>query len=402
MKNLSTPLSSNEHVGRATATTAARRKRASRLLPRDDLRRPKTMVHARPRRRRALDYPRSVVFLVLWLCGTTLVSFLVLDGDDGDGVRHGRASSHENHFNDAHPVVPSAKPDNGSDAMNEVNCGQHSAPSCGQCPLDSVTSEDRGRSWCNGDCAWRGNGTCVRVLRVNEIRKNGCDFQEFVRHFRQEELDISCHNIHELKQGEEAGRGKHRTVRAAMWRDKRVAVKEFHGAYAGRIHSMENVLQEASVLFQLRKSDYITRIVGWCNATIILEYAPLTLGSLLFNEQEDISVERAMVLGLDVVKGIEQLHSIGVSHNDVSFSQYLVTPMGRVVLGDFDAMKYVGNDRSGEKCTYVQEGQWKGWNRPPEKMLKRKFDEKGDIYGVALVLWALAARRKPFHHIKRA
>jgi len=39
-------------------------------------------------------------------------------------------------------------------AKASVSCGNHPAPSCGECP------QGNGAAWCNGDCTWR-NGQCV-------------------------------------------------------------------------------------------------------------------------------------------------------------------------------------------------------------------------------------------------
>jgi len=41
-------------------------------------------------------------------------------------------------------------------AKASVSCGNHPAPSCGECP------QGNGAAWCNGDCTWR-NGQCVKV-----------------------------------------------------------------------------------------------------------------------------------------------------------------------------------------------------------------------------------------------
>ena len=44
----------------------------------------------------------------------------------------------------------------------EVNCGNHVATSCDQCP------HGNGASWCNGDCEWR-DGSCGRSSKFEHI-----------------------------------------------------------------------------------------------------------------------------------------------------------------------------------------------------------------------------------------
>ena len=110
--------------------------------------------------------------------------------------------------------------------------------------------------------------------------------------------------------------------------------------------------------------------------TIILEYVPNKLGDLVFDKNEKISVRRALLLGLDVVSGVAQVHNISggpITHNDINLSQYLVNSEGRVLLGDFNEMRYTGKylvnpqskvdfthmkdtglDHSGKKCLYYK------------------------------------------------
>ena len=41
-----------------------------------------------------------------------------------------------------------------SDSGNSVNCGDHQANTCSECP------QGNGAGWCNGDCVWE-SGSCV-------------------------------------------------------------------------------------------------------------------------------------------------------------------------------------------------------------------------------------------------
>ena len=205
------------------------------------------------------------------------------------------------------------------------------------------------------------------------------------------------------------GKGAQRKVTQATWRGSKVAVKEF---YRPPKHVMSTIMQEASLLFQLRKSENIVKLVGFCNSTMVFEYAPITLKHLVLDKKEEMSVQRALSLGLDVVKGIAQLHSIvdgPVVHADIHLEQYLVNSSGRVLLGDFHVSAYVGLDKSCEKkCSYTRDYYRASWwaemsHCAPEMLSRgRDLDEKTDVYQVALILWALRSRESPYKNMERS
>lgn len=207
-----------------------------------------------------------------------------------------------------------------------------------------------------------------------------CNFNGFVHQFKPDELEITCDNFAEVELKSLKGNGTRREVYEATWHGKTIAVKKFLNTKASG-----KVSPEAAVLFQLRKAENFAKLVGWCNSTLILEYAPHTLKDY---QHQNISVKQALSLGLDVVKGVTQLHSIAggpVAHNDIHLRQFLVNTEGRVLLGDLDQMKFSGLGESGKKCYYNT-----SCGRAPEKILHDgTVNESSDIYEVALVLWSL-------------
>ena len=229
---------------------------------------------------------------------------------------------------------------------------------------------------------------------------NGCDFSDFIRRFKPEELDISCDNMSELVLGKLAGRGGTREVYEATLHGRKVAVKQ-RIPDTGQ-SSMWDVLKEVSVLFQLRESENIAKLVGWCNHTIITEYAPRTLEEfmlvMLEYKKEEIPVGRALLLGLDMVRAVAQLHSVAggpVAHNDLHLGQFLINSEGRALLQDIHEIEYTGKYHANSLTTLVdgQSGKclYRTWPRgAPEKFVQeRVVSESGDVYEVALVLWSL-------------
>lgn len=232
-----------------------------------------------------------------------------------------------------------------------------------------------------------GDGTSVQSKTIE------CDFFDFVSRFKPEELDVTCDNIRELEMGNVTGKGMIRQVYEATWRGRKVAVKN---TFDDKTWFDHKIMSEVAVLFQLRESENIAKLVGWCNSTIILEYAPDTLLDLVLDLKEEIPVERALALGLDVVKSLAQLHNVAggpVAHADIHLKQFLIDSEGRVLLGDFDKMEYIGPDQA---CLHKTIRNLRTGGSAPERMLGNKFvNESGDIYSVALVLWSLLAREKP-------
>ena len=41
----------------------------------------------------------------------------------------------------------------------KVRCGSHMASECANCVYDA-NGNDKGKSWCNGECTWR-HGKCI-------------------------------------------------------------------------------------------------------------------------------------------------------------------------------------------------------------------------------------------------
>ena len=228
-----------------------------------------------------------------------------------------------------------------------------------------------------------------------------CDFNHFVRDFNPDKLDLTCKNFGELEMGEEVGRGRSRKVSVATWKGTKVAVKEY--VKSGR--GSARIMREAALMGQLNKSNNIVKLIGMCDSTLVFEYAPNNLKKFVMDKTNDISVEKALLLGLDMVKGLAQLHSVGpVVHGDLHLEQYLFSPDGgKVLLGDLESSHYVGPNMSGKgRCTFSKVKSDLAKSSPsifhsPERLaLNDNLDEKDDIYRVALALWSLLSRRLPY------
>ena len=229
-----------------------------------------------------------------------------------------------------------------------------------------------------------------------EVAEANCDFNKFVHDFNPDKLEINCSNWDQLKMGKVLGHGQSGQVVEATWRGNKVAVRQPLNAGWERSHPKE-VLRVAALNYQFAHSENIMKIIGMCHSSLVFEYAPTTLKSVVFGE-EKLSVKKSLSLGLDIVKGLAQLHAIGpVVHGDLRISQYLVNLEGKVLLGDLESSRYVGLDKNGNKCTFWKKAGGVGTFNSPERMAgSTELDEKTDIYCNALTLWTVFMREFPY------
>ncbi|KAL4147089.1 hypothetical protein PRNP1_010845 [Phytophthora ramorum] len=199
-------------------------------------------------------------------------------------------------------------------------------------------------------------------LRPDTYRKaDGCDFSAAVALFKPQELELNCANMDELPTGEFVGKGFWRQVYKTQWNGRDVAVKRVKEDLLSRPDIIPRHVEECAAIFSIRNEPNIVGLVGWCKTTVVVDYIPHQLDTLLFESQEQ--------------------------------------------LNDFNRVKYTGprmvnGVATSEKCTFetsVAKGKW----RSPEEYQHLQLDEKLDIYSLSLVLWALRARVKPFRMLER-
>ncbi|KAL4093515.1 hypothetical protein PRIC1_005585 [Phytophthora ramorum] len=246
-------------------------------------------------------------------------------------------------------------------------------------------------------------------LRPDTYRKaGGCDFSAAVALFKPQELELNCANMDELPTGEFVGKGFWRQVYKTQWNGRDVAVKRVKEDLLSRPDIIPRHVEECAAIFSIRNEPNIVGLVGWCKTTVVVDYIPHQLDTLLFESQEQVSVTRALKLARDAARGVAQLHNAPggpFAHADLQARQFLIDANGTLQLNDFNRVKYTGprmvnGVATSEKCTFetsVAKGKW----RSPEEYQHLQLDEKLDIYSLSLVLWALRARVKPFRMLER-
>ncbi|GMF39170.1 unnamed protein product [Phytophthora lilii] len=226
-------------------------------------------------------------------------------------------------------------------------------------------------------------------------RQSGCDFSAAVALFKPEELELNCANMDQLDEGEFVGKGFWREVYKTKWNGEATGSLTRRGG-------------ECASIFSIRNEPNIVGLVGWCKTTVVVDYIPHQLDTLLFESDEPVSVHRALKLARDAARGVAQLHNAPGGpfvHADLQARQFLIDANGTLKLNDFNRVKYTGprlvnGVPTSEKCTFetsVAKGKW----RSPEEYQHMRLDEKLDIYSLSLVLWAMRARVKPFTMLER-
>jgi hypothetical protein len=240
------------------------------------------------------------------------------------------------------------------------------------------------------------------------MEEDGCDFSAAVAALRPEELEINCDNVDQLVLGDFLGQGFWREVYRANWKGREVAVKIVKEHLLNRSDIVTRHVEEVAAIFPVRNAPNIVSLVGWCNSTVVVDYVPKKLDEMLYESTEVVSVRRALELALDAARGLAQLHSAAggpFAHSDIQTRQFLVDIDGKLLLNDFNRIKYAGprlknGKPTEEKCTFstaIAKGKW----RSPEEYEHADLDEKLDVYSLSLVLWSLRSREKPYANLSR-
>ena len=61
---------------------------------------------------------------------------------------------------------------------------------------------------------------------------------------------------------------------------------------------------------------------------------------------QKMSVERSLEISLDVMKGVQQMHTLPmgpVAHGDIKSTQFLIDEQGTILLADLHKMHYTGH-----------------------------------------------------------
>lgn len=198
--------------------------------------------------------------------------------------------------------------------------------------------------------------------------------------------------------GNKFATGKHSRIYRWIYKHRDVAIKlisqpQEDGHLAALLEKQFS--SEVSLLFRLQHPNIIT-FVAACKKPpvfcIITEY--LAVGSLrkYLHQQEPYSLPLNLVLklALDIARGMQYLHSLGILHRDLKSENLLLGEDMCVKVADF-----------GISCLESQCGSAKGFTSTyrwmaPEMIKEKHHTKKVDIYSFGIVLWELLTALTPF------
>ncbi|KAJ8050636.1 Ephrin type-A receptor 5 [Holothuria leucospilota] len=158
--------------------------------------------------------------------------------------------------------------------------------------------------------------------------------------------------------------------------------------YADGIHWPEYVKK----VTELKENPFVVKVEGICvisaNLYLVQEYIPMaTLDRILSNQlfnKEFLCFEH-FSYALEVIHGIEFIHSFGFLHPGLSTKKVILSPDRQCKLYDFvlkeDAPSKVGVLKTREIWTLN--------DLPPESLLRNEYIEKSDVWLLAVLSWSL-------------
>lgn len=112
--------------------------------------------------------------------------------------------------------------------------------------------------------------------------------------------------------------------------------------------------------------------------------------------------EDVLRFGRQIVEGFEHAHERGVIHRDLKTANVMITPAGRVKILDFGLAKRLIGEELGEatrsQLSLTEEGMIAGTLHylAPETLQGTPADARSDIWALGVVLYEMAAGKRPF------
>ncbi|KAL9672462.1 hypothetical protein QQ045_028713 [Rhodiola kirilowii] len=217
---------------------------------------------------------------------------------------------------------------------------------------------------------------------------------------REEEEEWSA-DMSQLFIGAKFASGRHSRIYRGIYKQKDVAIKMI--SQPEEDESLATFLEkqftsEVALLFGLEHPNIIT-FVAACKKPpvfcIITEY--MAGGSLrkYLHQQEPYSVPLNLVLklALDIARGMQYLHSLGILHRDLKSENLLLDEDMCLKVADFgiSCLESECVDTKGFIGTY----RWMA----PEMIEEKHHTKKVDVYSFGIVLWELLTALTPFDNM---
>lgn len=167
------------------------------------------------------------------------------------------------------------------------------------------------------------------------------------------------------------------------------------------VREITSLKQEISLLRGLKHKNivkYITTQVSddMKSVDIIMEYVPGGSVRQLLNRFQKLHEKTVQKYTLQILQGLEYLHSKGIIHRDIKCANLLVDNEGIVKLSDFGASKYI-EDRIEMNRSLKGSPYWIA----PEVALRTGHSCAADIWSVGCVLIEMLTGNPPWSNISK-
>ncbi|MCI0419375.1 MAG: protein kinase [Acidobacteria bacterium] len=188
--------------------------------------------------------------------------------------------------------------------------------------------------------------------------------------------------------------------------DRSVALKVLPRTLEGDAWRSRRLIQEAQTASAINHPNVcVIHEVGESNdgrSFIAMEYVE---GELLASriKARPFDLKETVEIGIQVADALEEAHSKGIIHRDIKPSNIVITPKGQAKVLDFGLARMAAPDNPvpiGDRSTQArtETGILLGTVEymSPEQALGREVNARSDIFSFGVVLFEMAAGRRPF------
>ncbi|KAL0552069.1 hypothetical protein IC582_011162 [Cucumis melo] len=162
---------------------------------------------------------------------------------------------------------------------------------------------------------------------------------------------------------------------------------------------MEQQYQQEVMMLATLKHPNIVRFIGSCHKPmvwcIVTEYAKggSVRQFLMRRQSRSVPLKLAVKQALDVARGMEYVHGLGLIHRDLKSDNLLIFADKSIKVADFGVarIEVQTEGMTPETGTY----RWMA----PEMIQHRPYTQKVDLYSFGIVLWELITGMLPFQNM---
>lgn len=182
----------------------------------------------------------------------------------------------------------------------------------------------------------------------------------------------------------------------------RVAIKILHPEAAENRENVERFKREAWALSQLQ-SAHIARMFELLTGppygmALVMEYIEGELLSEVFKRAQ-FSIEDALGLGIGVLSGMQEMHTLGIIHRDIKPENIILRPNDHgwhAVIFDFNLSRVKSKDKTSSLTSMHAAIGTVPYMSPEQLLDARRVTSASDVYSVGAILYRAVSGELPF------